>query len=128
MTPLLLVLLPTLFAILAAALPSPSDLGPQTATATITFARNTQCFADNTPALHVAAGSGCVAFPADAESLRVVGISEGNSLRYNSLRIYNSNDCSGGWTLEPALTCAGAGGKGCACSRVVGFGSVQLVV
>ncbi|KAF9741698.1 hypothetical protein PMIN02_000635 [Paraphaeosphaeria minitans] len=86
MTPLLLVLLPTLFAILAAALPSPSDLGPQTATATITFARNTQCFADNTPALHVAAGSGCVAFPADAESLRVVGISEGNSLRYNSCK------------------------------------------
>ncbi|KAL5377337.1 hypothetical protein DPSP01_009835 [Paraphaeosphaeria sporulosa] len=126
MTPL--IIFTALLAVLAAALPSPSNQGAQTATATITFARNTQCTPDNTPELHVTAGAGCVAFPGGAQSLRVVGVSEGNSLRYNSLRIYKTDDCSGGWTLEPALTCAGAGGKGCACSRVVGFGSVQLVV
>ncbi|OAF98664.1 uncharacterized protein CC84DRAFT_1264871 [Paraphaeosphaeria sporulosa] len=82
MTPL--IIFTALLAVLAAALPSPSNQGAQTATATITFARNTQCTPDNTPELHVTAGAGCVAFPGGAQSLRVVGVSEGNSLRYNS--------------------------------------------
>lgn len=75
-------LLTTLFALLAAGLPSKLDT--QSATATITFARNTQCIADNTPTTHVGAGAGCVAFPEGVQSLRVVGVSEGNGLRYNS--------------------------------------------
>jgi hypothetical protein len=99
----------------------------------------------------------CVAFPPGTLSLRVIGVEEGNKLRYNSrmlpllsfcllvvgrcgvegskgsangilVRVYNSGDCSGGWTLEPALTCAGQGGRGCACSQVGVFGSVRLVV
>jgi hypothetical protein len=77
-----LILLTTLFTFLAAALPTTSNTAA--ATATVTFARNTQCAADDTPQARVAVSTACIAFPPGTRSLRVTGLADSNKLRYNS--------------------------------------------
>lgn len=86
MFPLALLLL----AVLAAALPNPTsfptyntntNLTPASVGgATLTFAPNDKC--DYDAAVHISSSSGCVRFPAGAESLRVVGVD--GDVEYNS--------------------------------------------
>ncbi|PVH96217.1 hypothetical protein DM02DRAFT_674945 [Periconia macrospinosa] len=50
-------------------------------------------------------------------------------LRYNSLRVYESSDCSGPWTLQP-IRCGGTAdddGGTCACSQIVTYNSIKLL-
>ena len=45
-----------------------------------------------------------------------------------AVRVYGTENCTGGWTLEPHV-CQGPDGDGeCACSRVVSYKSIQVVL